>query len=438
MPLAAGSNAFVTFADLSTHLDRLGMFRIRPELGRLRAVLRTLAPASRPKATVQIAGTNGKGSTSTFLAALGTTHGLSVGLFTSPHFVSFRERIRINGLPVAEEALLYPANTIMAAGGDKLTYFEFVTVLAVLLFANLDLAVMETGLGGAWDAVTATHADAVAFTPIALDHCRILGDTIEAIATDKAGAIRPRKPVFSAPQPDDAVRVLARRAGEEGCPFTLTDPDRTLPENIRNGSMPLGLAGEHQRINAATALAVWRHIAAASGWRTTPQAELEALTTAFIPGRFQFVPASPKHGHPATLLDGAHNVHGMNALSKALAMTGTAPAAVIFACLEDKVPEDMISLLRIMATGPVFVPPIGHNPRAIPPEHLAKAIGLGAEPVRDMADALARAARHVADRMPHEAASSPRKHPVLICGSLYMLGEFFALRPECLVRQPPI
>lgn len=427
--------AFATFADLAAHLENLGLFRMRPELGRLRAVLQKCAPIARPRATVQVVGTNGKGSTSTFLASLGAAHGLSVGLFTSPHFVSFRERIRINGVPVAEEALLEPANCIMAAGGDNLTYFEFVTMLAVLLFGDLDLAVMETGLGGTWDAVTALHADYVVYTPIALDHCRILGDTVEAIAKDKAGAIRPGNPVYSAPQQPDAARVLQQAARAQGSCFSLVSPGDLLPESIRKGRVPLGLMGEHQLTNAALALAAWRQVAEDTNWPSTPQGELYALTTAFIPGRLQFVPPCAEKNHPALLLDGAHNTHGMNALSKTLAQNGIAPAAVIFACLEDKLPKDMIAHLRVMATGPVFVPPIGHNPRAVPPQTLAQGIGLAATPVASMAEALEKSAAHIAERMPDEAAQSPDKHPVLVCGSLYMLGEFFALRPECLLRR---
>lgn len=435
-PGGALGDAFASFADLSAHLDNLGMFRIRPELGRLRDVLEKLAPIRRPKAVLQVAGTNGKGSTSTFIASLAEAHGLKAGLYTSPHFVSFRERMRINGAPVSEDALLEPANRIMAVGGEHLTYFELVTALAALLFTDddVDIAVMETGLGGTWDAVTALPVDMVAYTPIGLDHCQILGDTVAAVARDKAGAMRPGMPVFSAPQTEDALRELSLAAGEKGCSFTVSGGRETLPQRIRDGLLSLGLAGEHQNTNAGLALAVWRHFAARHGWNSSEDKEALGLARAFIPGRLQFVPASKEHGHPALLLDGAHNTHGMTALGKALAQKGIAPAAVIFSCLEDKVPAEMAAHLRILSTGPVFIPPIGHNPRALPPEVMAKAVGLAAAPVADMREALARAAAHVAAYMPDEAAAHPERHPVLICGSLYMLSEFFQLRPDCLER----
>lgn len=427
---------FAAFAELAGHLAHLGLFRIRPEMGRLKETLARLA-LPRPKAIVQIAGTNGKGSTSTFLAALAQAHGLRVGLYTSPHFVSFRERIRFNGVPVAENALLEPANRIMRTGGENLTYFEFVTVLAALVFSPeaVDIAVMETGLGGTWDAVTALPADMVAFTPIGLDHCAYLGDTVTAIARDKAGAMRNGKPVFSAPQTPDAAKALQEEAAARGCPFAFTGGREELPARACSGEIPLGLAGEHQYGNAALALTVWRALARARGWQTAEDKETAALSSAFIPGRMQFVPASARHGHPALLLDGAHNTHGMAALGKNLAAGHIAPAAVIFSCLEDKNPEEMASHLRVLATGPVFIPPITHNPRATDPATLAHAVGLSATPVKNMAEALVRAKKHIDAYMPEETAAHPERHPVLVCGSLYMLGDFFALRPDCL--EPP-
>ena len=430
----SSSTPFTSFAQVADHLDRLGHFRIKPDLDRIRVVLQRLNIKRLPCHMAQIAGTNGKGSTSTFLSALAQAHGHTTGLFLSPHFVSFRERVRINGAMVPENRWPQLANRIMDAGGAALTYFELVTALAALAFADakVELAVMETGLGGSWDAVTALDADSVLFTPISFDHCHILGDTISAIATDKAGAIRPGKPVVSAPQEEAALRALRTRAAAQDAPLQCVEPAAILPHSILNGTNPMRLGGRHQFTNAALALEGWRTIARSLNWNTDPAAELHGLTTAFIPGRLQFVPAAPEHGHPAMLLDGAHNVHGMAALGQALAERHIAPAAVIFACLRDKSPEDVAAHLRALSTGPIFVPPITHNPRAMPPEELAAIIGLAASPVQSVGEALALAAAHTADRMPREMAQHPERHPVLFCGSLYLLGEFFALRPDCL------
>lgn len=426
-------NAFASFDELSAHLEKLGLFRMRPELGRLRAVLSALeerAPLRLANVNAQIAGTNGKGSTSTFIASIAMAHGRKTGLFTSPHFVTFRERIRVNGEMASEALLLEEANRVMAVGGETLTYFELVTVLAALVFARekAEAVIWETGLGGTWDATTALDADMVAYAPIGLDHCAILGETLAAIAMDKAGAMRPGRPVFTAPQPPDALRVLEETAKGKNCALTVVPP---LP-----GTIPLGLSGGHQQTNAALALAVWREMAARAGWESSPVKEAAGLGSAFIPGRLQYVPPCQEKGHPAFLLDGAHNGHGMAALGKALAGAGIAPAAVIFSCLEDKLKTDLIPHLRVLATGPIVVPPIPGNPRALPPDKIAENIGLAASPAPSMEGAIQKAAAHIAAYLPEEAAAHPERHPVLICGSLYMLGDFFTLRPDCLT--PPL
>lgn len=422
--------AFASFEALAAHLERLGLFRIRPELGQLRRVLAALGentPLRYAKSSVQIVGTNGKGSTATFIAAIASAHGRRVGLFTSPHFLSFRERIRINGAPAEEAPLLADANILMAAGGESLTYFEFVTALAALAFSRekVDVTVWETGLGGTWDATTALDVDIVAYTPIGLDHCSVLGRTLAAIAGDKSGAMREGRPVFTAPQAQEALKELEKTAKARGCALTVIPP-------LEDGR-PLGLAGEHQKTNAALALATWRAMAAEAGWAVSAECEAEGLARAFIPGRLQYVPPNPQKGHPPFLLDGAHNGHGMAALGKTLANAGIAPAAVIFSCLEDKIATDLIPHLRVLSTGPIFVPPIPGNPRALPPETIAENIGLAAYPAASMAEALQKASAHIAAYMAAETANNPERHPVLVCGSLYMLSDFFTLRPDCLL-----
>ncbi len=430
------SSPFTSFAQVAEYLHQLGHFRVKPEMERVRGVLRNLNAQRLPGATAQIVGTNGKGSTTTFLASLGRAASLKTGLFLSPHFVSFRERVRINGAMLPEEDWVPLANSVMAAGGRALTYFEFITAAGALAFAEgrVDLACMETGLGGSWDAVSALEADIVLFAPISYDHCHILGDTIAAIATDKAGAIRFGKPVVSAPQEEAAHRVLAARAARMNAPLRRSAPEHGLPESILDGSTPMRLGGKHQFVNAALALDAWHLLAQRHGWNSTAATELAGLTQAFIPGRLQFAPPSKEHGHPALLLDGAHNIHGLAALGAALAERNIAPAAVIFSCLKDKGPEEVAAHLRVLSTGPIFVPPIPGNPRALPPEELAAIIGLNARPVHCMVQALELASAFVAERMPLEAAAHPERHPVLICGSLYLLGDFYALRPDCLER----
>ncbi|MDR3045330.1 MAG: bifunctional folylpolyglutamate synthase/dihydrofolate synthase [Desulfovibrio sp.] len=444
MTHASAASPFATYDDVQAHLDRLGMFHMDLGLGRMERVLDALSLAAPPFAVAQVVGTNGKGSTSTFLAAIGTAHGLRTGLYTSPHFVTPRERIRIDGAMLAASQWPVLANRIMAAGGDALTYFEFLTVLGLLAFreAGVQLAVLEAGLGGAHDATTAVAADVVCVTPIGLDHQNVLGATIAAIAADKAGALRPGVPAVTAPQPSDAMNEL--RTAADACGATLHEADDVarLPAKAE-----LGLAGPHQRINALLALAAWTTLAKANEWESHEDAVRQGLSEAWIPGRLQWVerPAAEPYGAdgadgadapkapevpemsdmpplPARLvIDGAHNAHGLAALRAALADQCARPAVVIFSCLADK---DLVAVAeevrRLAGDAPVLVPTIRDNARAARGEDLAALLGPAARAVPDMAAALA------------EATALAPQGPVLLCGSLYLLGEFFTLRPDCL------
>ncbi len=465
------TNTFADFAALAAHLDNLGLFRMRPGLDRMQAVLDRLGLRRPPCCLVQVVGTNGKGSTSAMLAALAREHGLRVGLHTSPHFLSPRERVRLDGAMLPEDRWLELANTLMRHGGHDLSYFEFVTCLAIMAFAEADIAVMETGLGGSYDATTALEADLLAFTPIDLDHQFVLGPFLKDIAADKAGAVRPGVPSFTAAQRPEAMAELARVSAERCSPLLDIPPALAPPDQTR---YPLGLEGDHQRDNARLALAAWRYIRdngplspeayqrLNAALRRTELADLEgrALASAWLPGRFQRIPplrgplpAQPETtgetqateatraphspcalGWPPLLLDGAHNSHGLAALGHALARRNVAPAAVIFACLADKDTQTMLPHLRALATGPVFVPPIANNPRAMPPEDLAALIGLNAMPAASLSQALKLASAHMAERLPEAFAGQRPDNPLLVCGSLYLLAEFYALRPDCLER----
>ncbi|MGJ3523140.1 bifunctional folylpolyglutamate synthase/dihydrofolate synthase [Nitratidesulfovibrio sp. D1] len=425
MTHAPTPTSFATYDDVQAHLDRLGMFHMDLGLGRMERVLDALGLAAPPFTVAQVVGTNGKGSTSTFLAAIGTAHGLRTGLYTSPHFVTPRERIRIDGAMLAADLWPGLANRIMAGGGDALTYFEFLTVLALLAFreAGVQLAVLEAGLGGAHDATTAVAADVVCVTPIGLDHQAVLGATIAAIAADKAGALRPGVPAVTAPQPSDAMAELRTAADACGAPLHEADDVAKLPSKAE-----LGLSGPHQRGNALLALAAWATLAEANEWESHEDAVRRGLADAWIPGRLQWV-ERPDAAQTATqpplparlVIDGAHNAHGLAALREALAAQCTRPAVVIFSCLADK---DLVAVAegvrRLAGDAPVLVPTIQGNARAARGEDLAVLLGPTARAVPDITAAL------------REAAALAPQGPVLLCGSLYLLGEFFTLRPDCL------
>lgn len=425
---------FRTFEDLSRHLDERGFFRIEPGLERIETALSRFGLANPRFFMAQVIGTNGKGSTSTFLASLARAHGLKTGLYTSPHFVSIRERVRINGAMLSEDEWVSLGNQAVAACPD-LTYFEFTTAVAALAFqkAGVDLAVMEAGLGGSWDATTAIRSDMTLFAPIDIDHAAVLGPTVSAIAKDKAGAIREKTPVFSAKQTPDAEKELRAAAGTRNAPIHITGGMDELPEAIRSGAARLGIDGSYQSGNAVLALNAWRYAAEQLHVPVTADAELRGLTTAFIPGRFHYIPPSAQTGLPGLLLDGAHNPHGLAGLGKTLAEQEIAPCAVIFSCLADKDVSSIIPHLRVMATGPLFIPPIEDNPRAMDPAELARVLGTGAHAVASLGEALERATAVCAERLD---GSNGRRNPVLLCGSLYLLGQFFSMYPAYLEPLP--
>lgn len=416
--------AFSTWDQFFNWLEQKGLFHMNLGLERMNRALPTLFPEGLPFRVVQILGTNGKGSTAAFLASLAQSHGLAVGLFTSPHFVSPKERVLVDGFQLSDEAWLNAANAIEGsrAANQEFTYFEYLTIMALALFqeAKVDVAIMEAGLGGANDATTAIDADILCFAPIAMDHAAIIGPGMEDIARDKAAAIRDSSPVFSAPQFPAAKNILDSAAAKAKAPIHFSFP---LSEG-----MATGLEGHHQKINASVALDAWRQLA--KMLKISPRSvEIErlGLASAFLPGRMQFIPASPEH--PALILDGAHNPHGVKALLKALEQANIRPSSVLFSCLGDKDWQSGLGMIcGKFPDCPISVIQLD-NSRAAKGEEVAvfckSANGRDAR-IFSGPQALAEAL---------EAAIPAAKRsggPALICGSLYLLSEFFALYPEYL------
>ncbi|MCL2122813.1 MAG: Mur ligase family protein, partial [Desulfovibrionaceae bacterium] len=188
-----------SYQELLAQLDALGMFHMDRRLDRMERGLRALDLRSPPYGVAQILGTNGKGSTSSFLASLGKAHGIKTGLFTSPHMISPRERIRINGKTLSEERWAECARRVLPAV-PGITYFECICLTAALAFAEegVQLAVMEAGLGGRFDATSALPANLTCFTSIGYDHTDVLGNSLQDITRDKAAAIRKNIPAITA------------------------------------------------------------------------------------------------------------------------------------------------------------------------------------------------------------------------------------------------
>lgn len=415
---------FTSFEDVLDHLDKLGLFHMDFELERVHKALHALDLIPLPFSAVQIVGTNGKGSTATFLASLAQAHGIQTGLYTSPHFITPRERIRINNAMLSPSFWPELASQVYNKAKD-LTYFEFLTVFALLAFkkAKVRLAVLEAGLGGHYDATTAIPVEAVCFTPISIDHEKILGPTLCNIAADKAQAIRPGIPAFTVAQAPEVFSSLEQMALEKGAALHLAQP---LSARIEK----LGLTGPHQHVNAGLAGTAWRFLARQHQWSTTEALMEQGFSQAFFAGRFQRLP--PTAETPPLLLDGAHNPHGLKALEKTLA--DVRPGAIIFSCLADKNINDMLpSLCRIAGNSPIFVPTIQDNERAINADELASRLrtyskAQGQHISVYSTQRLGLALQEI-KRLQHPITE---EHPVLLCGSLYLLGEFFTLYPWAL------
>ncbi len=426
------SISFSSCADILRHLDGRGFFHMDLSLGRMNDALKALGLTRPPFVAAQVLGTNGKGSTAAFLSSLARAHGIRTGLYTSPHFVRPDERLRINGRPLPCASWVDAANEVVRCGPD-LTYFEFLTVLAALLFARegVELAVVEAGLGGRYDATTALEADVLAYAPIAKDHAAVLGPTLRHIAADKAAAIRSSAPVCSAPQFAVAAEELRAAAARRGAPLLFASP--------LGADAPLGLAGSHQRVNAGLALAVWKTLAPRFGMSPDDvEAQGRGLASAFIPGRLQRVEGACLSGTalPPLLLDGAHNAHGMQALVRYLQEENLRPRAVLYSCLGDKEWQPAAALLHRQTPGvPFFVPGL-HNERAADASEIVRLFNALAPDTARVAEDVAAALRLAAAVSPPDGVA-PARAPVLVCGSLYLLSELYAFLPELLEEDAP-
>ncbi|MCE9578947.1 MAG: bifunctional folylpolyglutamate synthase/dihydrofolate synthase [Deltaproteobacteria bacterium] len=320
------------------------------ELGRIHDLFHHLGDPDRALgAVVHVGGTNGKGSTAAMIAAIARAAGRSVGVYTSPHLATVRERVTIDGALCAEAAWCAAAERVWAAGGESLTFFEQVTAVGVLLCAerHVDVAVFEVGLGGRLDATNAIHAPPVAVvTGVAMDHQDYLGDTLEAIADEKAGIWKPgQRIVIGASGEPAAVPRLIDRARAVGAAAMTVIDDAAI------AAVPtLALAGAHQRANAAAALAAIDHLEACGALVAGPRVRAAGLATTAHPGRLETL------GHaPRLVVDGAHNPHGARALGAWLAAQPERPRALVLAVSADKDIDGVVAALaphveRVIAT----------------------------------------------------------------------------------------
>jgi dihydrofolate synthase/folylpolyglutamate synthase len=374
-------------------------------------LLATLGNPERTFRSVQIAGTNGKGSTAVMLDSICRAAGIKCGLYTSPHLVSITERIRVSGVQITPEEFAACVTTVRDISSQLLkdkqieaipTFFEQLTVAALLAFrtAGIELAILETGLGGRLDSTTAAKASVVAITSISMDHEEYLGNTIESIASEKAAIIRPGVQAVIAKQDPVALEVLLRRCKETGVtPILATDMHPY--ERVQ-----LALRGRHQIENAAVAIRVAELL-------NIPEAAIvTGLETATHPGRLELI--SNEHSF---LIDGAHNPAGAKSLRDYLDEFAPRPLTLVFGAMRDKQLNEIGEILFPCAD--VLVLTTIDNPRSATLETL-----------RAVAERFARGkvltSESSAAGMKLARAETPPEGLICIAGSLYLVGE---LRP---------
>jgi dihydrofolate synthase / folylpolyglutamate synthase len=367
-----------------------------------------------------VAGTNGKGSTCAMIESMARAGGKKTGLYTSPHLCRFAERIRIDGEPLSDETLADVLERALEIGPD-LSFFEAATLAAFLAFrdAKVDVAIIEVGIGGRLDATNVVPKPRVtAITRVAFDHMDRLGNTLESIAREKAGIAKPGVPMVLGPMaPDVRSAALDVALACGALPIVMGDD----PDAVMRESLPIALRGAYQHDNARIAARIARELGIGE------VARREGLAKTSWPGRFEHVEIARGPLRGAWLLDGAHNPDGARSLVLALedeaARGVTAPGAMVFGALADKAWPSMLEVLAQIPCPRIYVAPQGRA---------------AADPAALAGHVAGRVAASIGEgmRLARAAAGDPAA-PVVVCGSLYLVGEARALLLD-LPTDPPV
>lgn len=346
-----------------------------------------------------VAGTNGKGSTCAMMDRVARACGKRTGLFTSPHLIDYRERMRVSGEMISKKRcaeLLTEARAVCEKLETHPTFFEITLAVAMRWFNERDceIIILETGMGGRLDATTAVPADVCVITPIGMDHTQWLGETLGAIAGEKAGIFLEGVPAFSSPQEPEAMEVLEKEANERRSPL------RFIEEPLEGYG--IALAGMHQKRNAALALAALHSL----GLRLGYESVAEGLAKVSWPGRFEQILSDGIE----VILDGAHNPHAGKVLRETwLAEIGAGKGTLVFGAVESKDVSGILTELRGL-TARIFFCQVG-TMRGLPTDELLKCLTDGER----------------AECFPNfsEAMQAARTYggPILIAGSLFLVGE---------------
>jgi dihydrofolate synthase/folylpolyglutamate synthase len=407
----------MTYLKAIHHLGASRRFGMKLGLEPMRALASRLGDPHEKLRFIHLAGTNGKGSTAAFCESCLRAGGARVGLYTSPHLVSIRERIQIDRVPIAEDDFAQGMEAVCAAVEGEPTFFELMTALALWYFARekVEWVVWETGLGGRLDATNIVQPEVSIITNIGLDHTQYLGTTLGEIAREKAGIIKPGVPVVSGVANSDAAAIIAEESHRMNAPLHIVEDEiQVRNSGLRDGlqmaqldgsDYTLGLIGGHQVGNAACALTALRLLPEPP----PPQAIARGLEMTAWMGRFQIVSESP-----LTVVDGAHNTEAMGKLLETwrefLASRGRAGerAYLLFASVSDK---DISSMARLLLPHVAEVTLARlQNERSADPADLA----------RHFPGVRVNLIESVSEFRP----TGP--HPVLAAGSLFLVGEMLA------------
>ncbi len=417
---------------LDGHIDfesKMPSRRSLPTLDRMRELVHLMGNPERTYPSLHLTGTNGKGSTAAMITSLLGAMGLSVGTYSSPNLTAINERIARNGEPIDDESFATVLSTLAALeplASDRPTRFELLTAAALAWFADVavDAAVIEVGVGGTWDATNVVDAKVAVVTNISYDHTEILGPTLEGIAEDKAGIVKPGSIAVVGETDPSLVSIIEAKARESGaaevwvvgrdfaCQANRLAVGGRLVDLVTPGAsygeVLVALNGPHQGVNAACALAATE---AFFGRPLDEEVVEEALATVRVPGRLEVVGRKP-----LMLIDGAHNVAGMEALAAALtegfAVDG--PTVAVVGMLRGRDPSAMLSAIAPIGIRTLFAC-APNSPRALAPEVIAeagRALGMDVEVAGSVGEAILAARPQV-----------PDDGMLVVAGSLYVVAD---------------
>jgi dihydrofolate synthase/folylpolyglutamate synthase len=442
-PFSSGSAA-EKWLDGLTNLERVRDHRVDTssfKLDRVRALLGALGDPQTVVPLVHVAGSKGKGSVCEMLASCLEAHGYTVGIFTSPHLVSVRERVRVDAQPIPEAAFarllarVRDAAETLDAGLGGLSYFEAVTALAFLYFAEqaVDVGVVEVGLGGRLDSTNVIEPAVCAITEIQLEHTAVLGDTLAAIAGEKAGIMKAGVPCLTVPQAEEVMEVFEAKAAEVGAPLRVLGREIEFTKRFESAHamgphtricvttgdqalehLAVPFEGEHQAENCGLSLAVLQHLAT-TGFECNERATALGLERASKNGRLEQVWDKPR-----IIIDGAHTGESVRRLVNAIgAHIRCDSMVVIFGCAADKDVDTMLAEIGRGADKVIFTR-AQDNPRAMDPAELQRRF-------EDVHGRMSQVEPSLKDAINTAARAVGRDDLICVTGSFLIAGEAKAL-----------